>query len=70
MISIPTYFTFVATDEFANPSYFHCLIIYEKMDEETLLNFDFKALMLRKQLANQKKKKQKTSIINMVGGRK
>jgi myo-inositol-1-phosphate synthase len=40
------------------------------MDEETLLNFDFKALMLRKQLANQKKKKPKTSIINMVGGRK
>jgi hypothetical protein len=72
VISIPTFFTFVATDELANPSYFHCLIIYEKMDEETLLNFDFKTLLEQKKLANKKKNKPRTRLpgMNMVGGRK
>ena len=31
--SIPTFFTFVSTDDTACSSYFHCLIYYEKIDK-------------------------------------
>lgn len=70
MNSIPAFFTFVATDEFANPSYFHALIIYEKLDEETLCNFDIRTLLEQKKLATKKKNKPRMQQINMVGGRK
>ena len=36
--SIPSFFTFVSTDEKGDCSYFHCLTYFERTDDQTLLN--------------------------------
>ena len=62
--SIPSFFTFVSTDETACSSYFHCLIYYEKIEKEALIHdFDFSKAK-KKHENDLKDKHRKESILS------
>lgn len=63
----PKFYTFMSTDEDGFNSFFHCLIVYEEINDLDIVSDFDKVTNLLKQKKNQKTNKARKDEDNMVG---